>query len=143
MGNTRSKRRKKARRIEALRGDANDSELEGKFVARWQFQQARPSRMVTNYADLFSCRMLPPSTTSDCPVMYEAAGDARKATAAATSSGVPARPIGVCSPAIRSDSVEDAVAIHPGATPLMVIPSTALSSATARIIPSIAAFAAP
>src|SRR5712675_1835501 len=75
--------------------------------------------------------------------MYEAAGDARKATAAATSSGVPARPIGVCSPAIRSDSVDDAVAIHPGATALMVLPSSALSSATARIIPSIAAFAAP
>src|SRR3981081_4927685 len=87
--------------------------------------------------------MFPPSTTKDCPVMYEAAGEAKKQTAAATSSGVPARPIGVCSPAIRSDSVDDAVAIHPGATALMVIPSSALSSATARIIPSIAAFAAP
>src|SRR5882762_11637981 len=75
--------------------------------------------------------------------MYEAAGDARKATAAATSSGVPARPIGVCSPAICSDSVDDAVAIHPGATPLIVIPSSAVSNATARIIPSTAAFAAP
>src|ERR1700724_18099 len=87
--------------------------------------------------------MLPPSTTKDWPVMYEALGEARKHTAAATSAGVPARPMGVCRPAIRSDSVEDAVAIQPGATALMVIPSSAVSNATARIMPSIAAFAAP
>src|SRR6266478_5835584 len=87
--------------------------------------------------------MLPPSTTTPCPVMYEASGEARKQTAAATSSGVPARPSGVCRAAIFSDSVEDAVAIQPGAMPLMVIPSPAVSMATARIMPSIAAFAAP
>src|SRR3984893_14141876 len=87
--------------------------------------------------------VLPPSTTRDWPVMYEAAGEAKKQTAAAISSGVPARPIGVCSPAMRSISVDDAVAIHPGATALIVMPSSAVSNATARIIPSIAAFAAP
>jgi len=76
------------------------------------------------------------------PVMYEASGEARKHTAAATSSAVPARPTGVWSAATRSTSVEDAVAIHPGATALIVIPSRAVSSATARIIPSIAALAA-
>jgi len=57
--------------------------------------------------------------------------------------GVPGRPTGVCIPATRSDSEEEAVAIHPGATALMVIPALAVSIATARIIPSIAAFAAP
>src|SRR5262249_30531086 len=92
---------------------------------------------------LFSWRILPPSTTSDCPVMYAASRDARKHTAAATSSGVPARPTGVYRAASRSDSVLEAVAIHPGATPLIVIPLRAVSSATARIIPSIPAFAAP
>jgi hypothetical protein len=49
----------------------------------------------------------------------------------------------VCIPAIRSASEDDAVAIHPGATALIVIPALAVSIATARIIPSIAAFAAP
>src|SRR5712664_4360177 len=44
---------------------------------------------------------------------------------------------------IFSDSVEEAVAIQPGATPLMVIPSPAVSMATARFMPSIAALAAP
>src|ERR1700737_1729592 len=87
--------------------------------------------------------IFPPSMTKDCPVMYEADGEAKKHTAAATSSGVPARPIGVCSPATRSASVDDAVAIQPGATALIVIPSSPVSSATARIIPSMAAFAAP
>src|SRR5258708_23375935 len=45
--------------------NANSSELGATFVARWDFQQAGPSRIVANYADLFSWRMLPPSTTSD------------------------------------------------------------------------------
>ena len=35
----------------------------------------------------------PPLTCSDCPVMWRAPGEARKATAAAMSSGVPARPV--------------------------------------------------
>src|SRR5260370_16411941 len=87
--------------------------------------------------------MCPPSTASECPVIYDAGGEARKQTAGATSPGGPGLPIGVCNAATRSDSVEEAVAIHPGATALMVIPSRAVSSATARIIPSIAAFAAP
>jgi hypothetical protein len=41
---------------------------------------------------------LPPSTTSSWPVTYDAPGDARNATAAATSSGVPDRPTGVRRP---------------------------------------------
>jgi len=46
-------------------------------------------------------------------------------------------------PATFSDFVDDAVAIQPGATPLIVIPSPAVSMAKPRIIPSMAAFAAP
>ena len=37
----------------------------------------------------------PPSTTTVVPVTYEAAGEARKAMTAATSSGVPRRPAGI------------------------------------------------
>src|SRR5205809_1793760 len=39
----------------------------------------------------------PPSTFRTCPVMYDASSEARKTTAAATSSGFPARPNGTCS----------------------------------------------
>jgi len=37
----------------------------------------------------------PPSINSVCPVIYVASSDAKKATAAAISSEVPARPIGI------------------------------------------------
>src|SRR5260221_8949497 len=63
--------------------------------------------------------------------------------AAATSSGVPARRMGVARAAIFSDSVEEAVCIQPGATALKVTPCSAISRAVARIIPSMADFAAP
>ena len=86
--------------------------------------------------------MLPPSTTSVWPVMYAASSQARKATAAATSRAVPARPTGVERPAMSSRSVDEAVAIQPGCTELAVTPPRALSCAIARIIPSTAAFAA-
>ena len=47
---------------------------------------------------LFLCHGTnPPSQVSTCPVMKEAPSPARKATAAAMSSGVPRRPRGVCS----------------------------------------------
>ena len=39
-----------------------------------------------------SCRMLPPSTTIDWPVTYDAPGEARNAITSATSSGVPGPP---------------------------------------------------
>src|SRR3954452_11677391 len=87
--------------------------------------------------------MLPPSTTIDWPVTYEAAGEARKAISAATSSGVPGRPTGVFAPARSSSSVEDAVAIQPGATLLTVMPLGPSSSARARVSPSTPALAAP
>ena len=41
-------------------------------------------------------RLIPPSTASTWPVRYDACSEQRKVTAAATSSGVPARRIGVC-----------------------------------------------
>src|SRR6266436_1573458 len=111
--------------------------VEVKFVAGLRFRQAKTSCKFHNQADLFSFRMLPPSTTRDCPVMYEAAGDAKKHTAAATSSGVPARLRGVCNPAIRSASVDDAVAIHPGATALDgMMRAIALEAAEPRLLTS-------
>jgi hypothetical protein len=63
----------------------------------------------------FSRTLLPPSTTSKCPLTYEAAGEHRNAAAAATSAGTPERPVGVAFPARASDSVCDPVAIQPGA----------------------------
>ena len=45
-----------------------------------------------------STTALPPSTTSSWPVTYDDPGEARNATAAATSSGVPDRPTGVPRP---------------------------------------------
>ena len=39
----------------------------------------------------------PPSIASTCPVIYEAAGESRNATAGATSSGVPKRRIAIAS----------------------------------------------
>src|SRR5919202_6460362 len=84
---------------------------------------------------------LPPSTTSDAPVMYDAPSDARNATAFATSSGVPGRPRGVWRPASSSAGSDEAVAIQPGATEFAVTPVRPYSSAIVRIIPSSPAFA--
>src|SRR5258708_39842536 len=75
--------------------------------------------------------------------MKDAPGKARKKIAGGTTWGVRGRRSGVCSAAIFSELVDEPVEIQPGATPLMVIPSPAVSIATARIMPSIAALAAP
>jgi hypothetical protein len=66
----------------------------------------------------------PPSTFISTPVMYEASWEARKATAAATSSGLPKRFIGTCFAHSSAKSCENpalsriGVTIDPGATAL-------------------------
>jgi len=85
--------------------------------------------------------MLPPSN-QHLPRDVGSFGDAKKQTAPQPHPAT-ARRGGVCNPQSFQTPSKDPVAIHPGATPLMVIPSPAVSIATARIIPSIAAFAAP
>src|SRR3972149_1582418 len=52
------------------------------------------------------------------PVTELAPSEARNTIASATSSGVPLRPAGVCSPAITSEGSWEPVAIHPGCTAL-------------------------
>src|SRR3954464_161779 len=65
---------------------------------------------------------IPPLTARTCPVIYDASSDARKLTAAATSSTVPSRPSGIC--ADQSICARSAIArvmsvsILPGATML-------------------------
>ena len=66
----------------------------------------------------------------------------RKATAAATSAGVPGRPTGVCEPDSSSSGAELPVAIQPGATQLTVTPDGPVSSANVRARPSSPALAA-
>ncbi len=68
--------------------------------------------------------------------------EARNATTSATSSGVPGRPAGVLAPARSSSSVDEPVAIQPGATLFTVTPRGPSSSANARVSPSTPAFAA-
>ena len=82
----------------------------------------------------------PPSTCSTSPVMYEAPGEARKATAAATSSGVPKRRSGI-RPRISSAATSRmarviALSMTPGATALTRMPLDASSTARARVNPS-------
>jgi hypothetical protein len=89
-----------------------------------------------------SCAELAPSTTSTWPLMYDAPGAERNATAAATSSAVPGRPTGVARPILISCSGEEAVAIQPGATALTVVPRRPTSTASARVSPVIPALAA-
>src|SRR3712207_6511430 len=89
-----------------------------------------------------SATLFPPSTTSICPVMYDAAGEHRNEIAAATSSGVPGRPIGVAKPCFSSTSVEAPVWMMPGATALTVMPSATSSIASARVRPTTPDFAA-
>eukprot|EP00967_Tisochrysis_lutea_P101209 scaffold151672_cov32-Tisochrysis_lutea.AAC.1 len=82
------------------------------------------------------CTARPPSTASVCPVMYEATGRQRKATAAAVSRGAPRRPSGVaaftassCEGSLRTASSSKGVrAIH-GATVLTRMPRGAHSHA--------------
>ena len=62
--------------------------------------------------------------------------------AAATSSGVPGRPIGVLRPCFSSTAVDAPVWISPGATALTVTPSATSSMASARVRPTTPAFAA-
>src|SRR6266511_1746684 len=86
--------------------------------------------------------LLPPSTTSIWPVMYEAAGEHRNVIVAATSSGVPGRPMGVPKPCLSSTSVDAPVWMIPGATALTVMPSATSSMASARVSPTTPALAA-
>src|SRR5687768_14584191 len=82
----------------------------------------------------------PPSTTRHWPVMYEAAGIARNATAAATSDGSPTLPRGVRERILsrRSGSLStgsvSGVRMYHGATALTRMPSLAHSDARARDI---------
>ena len=76
--------------------------------------------------------------------MYDASGDIRNATAAATSSGVPTRCAGI---AFRISSIGTcsstmSVSISPGATQLTVICRLASSTASALVAPMMPAFAA-
>ena len=79
----------------------------------------------------------PPSAVSTCPVMKEAPPPARNAAAAATSSGVPKRPIGDCSSSMAIVSVPSAstmsVRITPGATQFTRMPDGASSTARERV----------
>ncbi len=78
--------------------------------------------------------------------MYEASSEARNATAAAISSGVPKRPSGVAVriPSwIASDRPDvSSVSTNPGATALQVMPREASSRAVAFVSPIRPALAA-
>ena len=70
--------------------------------------------------------------------MYDASSDTRKHTAAATSSGVPRRPSGICadqSPCAVAQARVMSVSISPGATTLTVICRDATSRASALLNP--------
>ncbi len=71
---------------------------------------------------------MPPSTVRVVPVTYDAAGEARKPTQAATSAGVPAAALGSRRRARRSSSAVISVSISPGATALTVTPRRATST---------------
>src|SRR3954470_4503749 len=78
---------------------------------------------------------IPPLTARTCPVIYDASSDARKQTAAATSSTVPGRPSGICaaqSTCVFSLTVRVmSVSIMPGATTLTVMARDPTSRASA------------
>src|SRR3546814_6081253 len=86
--------------------------------------------------------MRPPPTTKRSAqrlphtTLVRSSEDARNATTAATSSGRPARPIGVYPAALASSAVVDPVVIQPGATLFTVIPCWATSSARLMLIPT-------
>src|SRR5215208_7201816 len=89
---------------------------------------------------------IPPLTARTCPVIYDASSDARKHTAAATSSGVPSRPSGICS--VQSCFAPPAMArvisvsMSPGATTFTVMLRDATSRASALQKPIRPAFEA-
>ena len=82
---------------------------------------------------------MPPSTASTCPVMYPASSLARNATALATSSAAPMRPIGIVDSVVVLAAYGMAavmsVAIKPGATALTVTPREASSLARDFVMP--------
>src|SRR5690606_9407035 len=87
---------------------------------------------------------MPPLTARTCPVIYAASSDARKHTAAATSSGDPIRPTGICADqSVWAPSVSDfviSVSISPGATTFTVTLREATSRARALLKPIRPAF---
>src|SRR6185503_14310178 len=85
----------------------------------------------------------PPDTRRFVPVVYEAASDSRNTTASATSSGVPARGIGIIG-ASRSSRPGGCspVAISPGETALTRMLSAASSRDKPTVMLSIAPFEA-
>ena len=88
---------------------------------------------------------IPPLTARTCPVIYDASSDARKQTAAATSSGVPSRRSGIfdaqSSCALLGQSRASCRSrSSPGATTFTVMPRDATSSASALANPISPAF---
>src|SRR6266699_726952 len=83
------------------------------------------------------------------PVIWPAAGDARNATAEATSAGVPARPFRVSAmrrrlrSSVRRPRKNSLPVVRPGETTLAVIPRRPSSAATSTVHVSTAALAAP
>src|SRR5215469_9640024 len=84
-------------------------------------------------------KVRPPSMNSVWPVMYAASSEHRNATAAAISSELPARRIGIWLSTMRrltGSSIQDrliGVTVAPGPMPLTLIPRAAYSSASDRV----------
>src|SRR5258708_25917429 len=97
----------------------------------------------------FHISVSPPSTGNNAPVTWEASGDNRKATAAATSSGSASRVIGLAlaadCQALESSAPNSpaSLRVKPGATTLAGAPDGASSMARQRTTTSSAGFAAP
>src|SRR5574338_888876 len=87
---------------------------------------------------------IPPLTARTWPVIYDAASEARKHTADATSSGDPRRPSGIfeaqVSCALAAIARVISVSIRPGATTFTVMPREATSCASALQNPMMPAF---
>ena len=102
----------------------------------WKPSRGPTSRMRTSgprRASPLTTSTRPPLTLSVCPVTYDASSEARKAIAAATSSGSPMRPIAVASimpclrrapmsPSCSGAAFSSGVSIGPGATALQRTP---------------------
>ena len=89
---------------------------------------------------------MPPSTTRTCPVMYVARSDARKATAAATSCGVPSLSSAIClpRPSLASGVIAAVISVsmNPGATAftrMLREPSSLATDLVSAIRPAVAA----
>ena len=95
--------------------------------------------MEGNISVNFFQRINPPSQVSTWPVMKSASGEARNATAAAISAGVPSRPMGVCSASCGSSSGGNSSSISvwmtPGATQFTRMWLGASSAARERVRP--------